>query len=48
MAKVAAERCYRDSGLAPKDVDVIELHDCFSCNEMMMYQALGLARDPVL
>ena len=28
--------------LKPADVDVIELHDCFSANEMITYEALGL------
>jgi len=29
-------------GLGPQDVDVIELHDCFSANELITYEALGL------
>lgn len=45
MAKRAAELCYQDSGLSPKDVDVLEVHDCFSCNELFMYEALGLAKE---
>ena len=28
--------------LKPADVDVIELHDCFSANELITYEALGL------
>ena len=28
--------------LKPSDVDVIELHDCFSANELINYEALGL------
>ena len=28
--------------LKPSDVDVIELHDCFSANELITYEALGL------
>ncbi|KAF6111262.1 sterol carrier protein 2 [Phyllostomus discolor] len=42
MAKEAARRCYEKSGLRPRDVDVIELHDCFSVNELITYEALGL------
>ncbi|HEY5639109.1 MAG TPA: lipid-transfer protein [Dehalococcoidia bacterium] len=42
MTKLAAESVYEQSGLGPKDVDVIELHDCFSANEMITYEALGL------
>ncbi|XP_071117521.1 sterol carrier protein 2-like [Haliotis cracherodii] len=43
MARTAAERCYADSGLRPRDVDVLEVHDCFSSNELLMYEALQLA-----
>ncbi|XP_012970386.1 sterol carrier protein 2 isoform X3 [Mesocricetus auratus] len=42
MSKEAARRCYEKSGLTPDDVDVIELHDCFSANELLTYEALGL------
>ena len=45
MAKTAAERCYRDAKLSPKDVDVLEVHDCFSCNELFMYEAMQLAEE---
>ena len=34
MAKKAASYCYQKTGLSPYDVDVIELHDCFACNEV--------------
>lgn len=30
------------SGLTPQNVDVVELHDCFSANELVTYEALGL------
>ncbi len=42
MTRKAAERVYEQSGLGPENVDVIELHDCFSCNEMITYEGLGL------
>ena len=42
MAKRAAEIVYANAGLEPKDVDVLEVHDCFSCAELFMYEALGL------
>ncbi|XP_078350176.1 sterol carrier protein 2-like isoform X1 [Oculina patagonica] len=42
MARKAAEDCYRSSGLTPYDVNVLEVHDCFSCNELFMYEAMGL------
>jgi acetyl-CoA acetyltransferase len=42
MTKQAAEKVYRQSGLGPENVDVVELHDCFSANELITYEALGL------
>jgi sterol carrier protein 2 len=42
MTKKAAEKVYAQSGIGPEDVDVVELHDCFSCNELITYEALGL------
>uniref|UniRef100_A0A480SKS9 Sterol carrier protein 2 n=2 Tax=Sus scrofa TaxID=9823 RepID=A0A480SKS9_PIG len=42
MSKEAARKCYEKSGLRPSDIDVIELHDCFSSNELFTYEALGL------
>lgn len=42
MSKEAARKCYEKSGLRPSDIDVIELHDCFSVNELLTYEALGL------
>ena len=42
MTKKAAERAYAESGLGPENVDVVELHDCFSTNELITYEGLGL------
>ena len=42
MTRAAAEKVYELSGHGPEDIDVVELHDCFSCNEMITYEALGL------
>ncbi len=38
----AAQNVYHQSGLGPQDFQVIELHDCFSANELLLYEALGL------
>ena len=38
----AAHQVYDQSGLGPTDFQVIELHDCFSANELLLYEALGL------
>ena len=42
MTKAAAEKVYAQSGLGPKDVQVVELHDCFTANEILTYEGLGL------
>ena len=42
MARKAAQKVYEQSGLGPENVDVVELHDCFSANELITYEALGL------
>lgn len=42
MSREAARRAYEAAGLGPGDLDVIELHDCFSVNELLTYEALGL------
>ena len=43
MTKTAAQAVYQQAGKGPEDVDVCELHDCFSANEMITYEGLGLA-----
>jgi acetyl-CoA acyltransferase len=45
MSRNAAQKVYEASGLGPEDVDVIELHDCFSINEIITYEALGLCAE---
>ncbi len=42
MAKAAADKVYAQTGIGPKDVQVVELHDCFTANEVLTYEALGL------
>ena len=42
LTRKAAEKVYEQSGLGPEDVQVIELHDCFSTNELITYEGLGL------
>ena len=32
-------------GVSPADVDVVELHDCFSTNVLLTYEALGLCKE---
>jgi acetyl-CoA C-acetyltransferase len=40
---VAAKRAYEVSGLTPKDIDFVELHDCFSIAEVIDSEDLGIA-----
>ncbi|XP_056912126.1 sterol carrier protein 2 isoform X1 [Takifugu flavidus] len=45
MTRLAATKCFEAAGLRPSDVDVVELHDCFSANELITYEALGLCAE---
>jgi acetyl-CoA acetyltransferase len=45
MAKAAATQLYEKTGIGPKDVQVVELHDCFTANELLTYEALGLCAE---
>ncbi|ASF10272.1 putative acetyl-CoA acyltransferase [Nocardia brasiliensis NBRC 14402] len=42
MTAAAARKVYAQADIGPDDLDVIELHDCFSPNELLTYEALGL------
>jgi sterol carrier protein 2 len=42
LTRSAAEQVYRQAGIGPKDIDAVELHDCFATNELITYEALGL------
>jgi acetyl-CoA C-acetyltransferase len=42
VTRVAAEKAYKEAGITPNDVDVIECHDCFSITEIMIYDGLYL------
>src|SRR3546814_2935145 len=33
---------YEQAGIGPEDVQAVELHDCFSANELITYESLGL------
>lgn len=42
MSKAAALQAYDAAGVSPEDIRVVELHDCFTTNEVISYEALGL------
>ncbi|KAH0359557.1 hypothetical protein KCU65_g9890, partial [Aureobasidium melanogenum] len=43
MTKNAAKTALAEAGVSIKDIKVCELHDCFSANEMIVIDALGLS-----
>ena len=43
-AKSAGQIAYRMAGIEPKDVDVAEVHDCFTIAEIMAYEDLGFCK----
>ncbi|OCT54085.1 Non-specific lipid-transfer protein [Cladophialophora carrionii] len=42
MSVYAAKRAMDEAGITPNDVSVVEVHDCFSANEMCVIDAMGL------
>lgn len=45
LSREACKQAYESAGIGPEDLDVIELHDCFTSNEIFTYSALGLCAD---
>ncbi len=41
----AAAEAYEMAGLGPKDIDLAEVHDCFTPAELMHYRDLGFTKD---
>jgi len=44
VAMEAAKVAYKMAGVSPKEIDVAEVHDCFTIAEMMAYENLGFAK----
>lgn len=42
MTRNASAQVYEQAGIGAEDVDVVELHDCFTSNEVITYEGLGL------
>jgi acetyl-CoA C-acetyltransferase len=42
-AREAAKQAYEMAGVGPQDIDVAEVHDCFTIAELMAYENLGFA-----
>lgn len=45
ISKNAAEKVYRETGVQPSEIGVCELHDCFSANELITYEALKFCEE---
>ena len=41
----ASRRAYKEAGVQPKDLDVAEVHDCFSIAEVVAYESLGFVEE---
>ncbi len=44
VAQEAAKQAYEMAGVGPEDIDVAEVHDCFTIAELMAYENLGFAK----
>jgi acetyl-CoA C-acetyltransferase len=44
VARQAGQQAYEMAGVTPGDIDVAEVHDCFTIAEMMAYEDLGFAK----
>lgn len=45
MTRRAAQQVYEQAGIGVEEVDVVELHDCFTTNEVITYEGLGLCAE---
>lgn len=41
ISRSVAQKVYEKASVGPQDIDVCELHDCFTANELITYEALG-------
>ena len=44
VARQASEQAYKMAGVTPKNIDVAEVHDCFTISEILAYEDLGFAK----
>ena len=45
VTRLAAKQAYDMAGVGPRDLDLIELHDCFATAELVHYENLGICGD---
>ena len=39
--EISIKKAYKQAGIAPKDVDLCELHDCFTIAEILALESMG-------
>jgi len=44
MTRAASEAVYEQAGIGAGELQLVELHDCFTSNEVLSYEALGLVQ----
>ncbi|WP_423219068.1 thiolase C-terminal domain-containing protein, partial [Thermobrachium celere] len=44
-AEVAIQRALKDANMTINDINVAEVHDCFTITELLIYEAMGLAKE---
>ena len=42
--KIAAAKAYKEAGITPSDIDIIEVHDCFTISELLALEDLGFCK----
>jgi acetyl-CoA acyltransferase len=40
----ASQEAYNQAGLGPEDIDLAEVHDCFTISEIVHYESLGFCK----
>lgn len=43
--KEARKKAFNEAGISPTDIDIAEVHDCFTINQLLCTEALGLSKD---
>jgi acetyl-CoA C-acetyltransferase len=43
--KLAVQQSFKEAGITIKDVNLAEVHDCFTINQLLSVEALGLSKD---
>jgi sterol carrier protein 2 len=45
MTRLAAKSAFQQAKVTPQDISIVELHDCFTTNQMCALEGLGLAEE---